>query len=179
VIRPLGAISMEGAIMRLLKLCTLLALLTVAASAAAEANPGKWDPAGAGFNLQIHLRPADGGPDKGFGVVKFRQPQDEDKIVYLDVRLRHLAPDHGYYLQRATDTTVDGECTGTNWLTLGQGPDPQVIATDDRGKGNAELFRDLAAVPTGMEFDIHFRVIDAIDGAVVLESACHQFAVRQ
>jgi hypothetical protein len=165
--------------MRLLKLVVLLATLTGAASAAAQAIPGDWNPDGARFNLVIHLRPAEGSPDKGFGLVKFRQPQDENKIVYLDVRLRHLAPDHGYYLQRATDTTVDGDCTGTNWLTLGQGLDPQAIATNDKGKGRAELFRDLAAVPTGTEFDIRFRVIDAVDGAVVLESACHQFAVRQ
>jgi hypothetical protein len=30
-----------------------------------------------------------------------------------------------------------------------------------------------------MEFDIHFRVIDAVTSAVALESACYQFTVSQ
>jgi hypothetical protein len=131
------------------------------------------------FNLEVVLRPAAGGPDKGFGLVKFRQPNDADKIVLLDVWVRDLLPNHSYRLQRAVDTNVDDNCTGTNWLTLGKGLVPEAITTDDRGTGRAELFRDLAAVPTGMEFDIHFRVIDDTTNAVVLESACYQFTVSQ
>jgi hypothetical protein len=157
--------------MRLLKLFALLATLTAAAVAAAQADPGR--------QLQAVLRPAAAGPDKGFGLVKFRQPKDENKIVYLDVWVRDLAPNHNYSLQRATDSNVNDDCTGTNWLTLGKGLVPAAIATDDRGTGRAALFRDLAAAPIGMEFDIHFRVIDAITAGVVLESGCYQFTVSQ
>jgi sugar lactone lactonase YvrE len=110
--------------------------------------------------------------------VKFRQPGDPAKIVYLNVRVRHLAPNHSYYLQRATDSDVNDDCTGTNWLTLGHGLEPVAITTDDRGNGRAALFRDLTAIPTGAQFDIHFRVIDAVSSAVVLESGCYQYTVR-
>ena len=111
--------------------------------------------------------------------MKFRQPNDVEKIVYLNVSVRNLTPNHSYYLQRATDTSVDDDCTGTNWLTLGRGLTPVAITTDDRGTGRAQLFRDLAAFPAGMQFDIHFRVIDADTTAVVLESGCYQFTVSQ
>jgi hypothetical protein len=166
--------------MRVLKLLALLAALTSAAAAAAQADVGPpWGPETPHFNLQAILRPAAGGPDDGFGLVKFRQPNDADKIVYLDVSVRNLAPNHSYYLQRATDTSVDDDCTGTNWLTLGRGLTLVAITTDDRGTGRAQLFRDLAAVPAGMQFDIQFRVIDAATTAVVLESGCYQFTVSQ
>ena len=166
--------------MRVLKLVALLAALTSAAAAAARADVGPpWGPETPHFNLQAILRPAAGGPDDGFGLVKFRQPNDAEKIVYLGVSVRKLAPDHSYYLQRATDTSVDDNCTGTNWLTLGRGLTPVAITTDDRGTGRAQLFRDLAALPTGMQFDIHFRVLDAATTAVVLESGCYQFTVSQ
>jgi hypothetical protein len=111
--------------------------------------------------------------------VKFRQPNDEDKIVYLEVWVRNLEPSHAYSLQRAVDTNVDDVCTGTNWLTLGRGPIPEAIETDDRDTGRAELFRDLLAIPDGTEFDIHFRVVDAATMGVVLESGCYQFTVSQ
>jgi hypothetical protein len=156
-------------IMRLLKLFALLVALTAAPAAAAQADD---------FNLNVDLRPAAGGPDDGSGSVKFRQPGDPDKVVYLKVRVRDLAPNHSYYLQRATDSNVNDECTGTNWLTLGQGLAPATIDTDRKGNGRAELFRDLSAIPTGARFDIHFRVIDAVSSAVVLESDCYQFTVR-
>jgi hypothetical protein len=39
------------------------------------------------------------------------------------------------------------------------------------------LFRDLAAAPTGSQFDIHFRVIDAVTSAPVLQSSCYRFTV--
>jgi hypothetical protein len=130
-------------------------------------------------NFNAVLQPAAAGPENGFGTVKFRQPEDENKIVYLKVRVEGLLPNHGYYLQRATDAAVDDDCTGTNWLTLGRGLVPVAIETDDTGQGRAVLFRDLAAVPEGTRFDIHFRVVDAITNAVVLVSDCHQFTVLQ
>jgi hypothetical protein len=91
---------------------------------------------------EVILRPVAGGPANGFGLVKFRQPKDADKIVYLDVWVRDLAPNHDYYLQRAVDANVDDICTGTNWLTLGQGLVPEAIVTDESGTGRADLFRD-------------------------------------
>jgi hypothetical protein len=93
--------------------------------------------------------------------------------------VRDLAPNHGFYLQRAVDTTVNDACTGTNWLTLGQGLVPAAIMTDETGTGRADLFRDLGAVAPGAEFDIYFRVIDAATSAVVLQSGCYQFVVSQ
>ena len=76
------------------------------------------------------------------------------------------------------DVILDGNCTGTNWLTLGFGLTPQSIFTDDKGDGGETLWRDLSAAPTGSIFDIHFRVIDAISGEIVLESDCYQYTVR-
>ncbi len=154
-----------------------VALTLLAAPALARADAGS--PATPNFNLEAILRSVAVGPDNGFGLVKFRQPRDADKIVYLDVWVRDLAPNHSYYLQRATDPNVDDDCTGTNWLTLGQGLVPQAIVTNEMGTGRANLFRDLAAVPLGMQLDIHFRVFDAATTAVVLQSACYQFTVRQ
>ena len=154
---------------RLLALFALLATLTAAGTASAFE----------GRNFNAVLQPAAGGPETGFGRVKFRQPEDENKIAYLKVRVEGLLPNHSYYLQRATDTAVDDNCTGTNWLTLGRGLVPAAIETDESGEGRAVLFRDLAAVPEGTQFDIHFRVVDATTNAVVLVSACYQFTVRQ
>ena len=132
-----------------------------------------WGPETPPFNIQVILR----NESHGFGHVKFRQPNDADKIVYLDVWVRDLAPNTGYRLQRAVDTTPDDDCTSQAWLTLGKGLTPQLITTDDRGTGREELFRDLAAVATGMLFDIHFRVIEDATGAVALTSECYQFVV--
>lgn len=135
-----------------------------------------WDPAKPKFNLNIVLRDVTGG--RGFGLVKFRQPKDADKIVYLDTWVRKLAPNHSYALQRAVDTVVDDNCTSTAWLTLGKGLVPQAITTDENGTSREQLFRDLAAVPEGSQFDIYFRVIDDATAAVVLESGCYQYTVR-
>jgi hypothetical protein len=139
----------------------------------AKAGP-PWGPEAPPFNLEVILRDVTGA---GFGHVTFRQPNNADKIVYLDTWVRDLAPNHGYLLQRAVDTALDGNCTGNVWLTLGRGLVPQAITTDDRGTGSADLFRDLAAVPTGSQFDIHFRVIDAVTLAPVLQSDCYRFTV--
>jgi hypothetical protein len=128
-------------------------------------------------NFLALLRPVPGKPAHGFGVVRFRQPHDAQKVAFLDVWTLGLAPNHSYSLQRATDTTVDDSCTGTNWLTLGRGAEPQAIETNELGFGRAHLFRDLAAFPDGMSFDIQFRLIDSISQEVVLVSSCHQFTV--
>ena len=142
----------------------------VAVGAHAEATPN--------FNVEVILRPAAGGPDNGFGLVKFRQPKDADKIVYLGTWVRGLEPDHSYVLQRAVDPP-DGDCTSDSWLPLGKGLVPQTIETDERGTGREELFRDLAAVATGTQFDIHFQVIDAVTGDPVLASGCYRFTVSE
>ena len=158
----------------------LVALTAVAAAATtADAVGPPWGPATPDFNLEVILRPVAAESDNGFGLVKFRQPKDADKIVYLDVWVRDLAANRSYNLQRATDTNVNDACTGTNWLTLGQGLVPQAITTDETGTGRADLFRNLSTIPLGTEFDIHFRVIDAVTSAVVLESACYQYTVSQ
>jgi len=68
---------------------------------------------------------------------------------------------------------------GPHGLTLGQGLAPQAITTDGRGTGRADLFRNLAFIALGTEFDIQFRVIDTTTSAVVLASACYQFTVSQ
>jgi hypothetical protein len=143
------------------------AVLTSGAYAAPETPP---------FNLEVILRDVDGG--KGFGHVTFRQRNDDTKVVFLDTWVRDLAPNHSYRLQRAVDQSLDGDCTSTAWLTLGRGLDPREIATDDRGTGREDLFRSLAAVATGTQFDIHFRVIDAMTLAPVLQSGCYRFTVR-
>lgn len=131
-------------------------------------------PANPNFNLEVILH----GDGNAFGLVKFRQDNDVAKIVDLDVWVRDLQPNHEYKLQRAVDTNLDGNCTGTAWLTLGKGLTPQSIFTDQTGTGRQDLFRNLAAFPSGATFDIHFQIIDAVTGAVVLSSDCYQFTVR-
>jgi hypothetical protein len=80
-------------------------------------------------------------------------------------------------LATITTAAVNDNCIGTNWLALGQGLAPRAITTDGRGTGRADLFRNLASIALGTEFDIHFRVIDATTSAVVLASGCYQFTV--
>ncbi len=139
-------------------------------------SASSWGPETPPFNDEVILRDVTG--NGGFGHVKFRQPNDADRIVNLDTWVRDLEPNATYRLQRATDTAINDDCTGTNWLTLGRGTAPQVITTDWRGTGRADLFRNLGTTAIGSTFDIHFRVIDA-SGAVVLESSCYQFVVTQ
>jgi hypothetical protein len=152
--------------MRLLKLFALLATLVAAAAAVAQADPGR--------NLQAVLRPAPAGPEKGFGLVEFRQPKDEQVVVHLDVWVRDLLPNHVYYLQRATDDP-DDDCDGTNWaMPPSLGP----ITTDATGTGRAALFRNLAPF-LGTEADIHFRIVEEQTATAVptLQSGCYQFTV--
>ena len=164
--------------MRLLPSVTLgvAALAASVFAVGAEAGP-PWGPETPPFNIEVILRDVTGGP--GFGHVEFRQPNDTEKIVYLDTWVRDLASNHAYRLQRAVDTTLDGNCprVETDWLTLGKGLVPQAITTDDRGTGREDLFRDLAAAPTGKQFDINFRVIDVGSSAPVLGSGCYRFTV--
>lgn len=129
-----------------------------------------WGPETPKFNLEVVLR------GNGFGLVKFRQPNDDVYIVQLDTWVRGLDPNTSYSLERAVDTTLDGNCTSTTWLRLGQGLSPFPIVTDDAGTGRASLFR---AVPpmAGVVFDIHFHVVNTATGAEVLASDCYQYTV--
>ena len=127
------------------------------------------------FNLEVILRPV--GSGDGFGHVKFRQANDDITRVDLGVWVRDLAPNTHYMLQRAVDTAVDDNCTGSSWLTLGEGTVPQDIITDDRGTANQDLFRVLPSTSIGTPFDIQFRVV-TMAGAPVLVSDCYQYYVR-
>ena len=108
-----------------------------------------WGPETPHFNLEVILR------GEGFGLVKFRQPNDDALIIHLDTWVRDLAPNTSYLLQRAVDVNIDDNCTSTAWLTLGKGLQPQSITTDANGTGREELFRSVEALPVGSEFDIH------------------------
>ncbi|HEU5250438.1 MAG TPA: hypothetical protein VFW15_10680 [Thermoanaerobaculia bacterium] len=146
----------------------------IAQSSLAE-DPLSWGPETPNFNLEVVLR----GEAVGFGLVKFRQPNDDVLVVHLDTWVRDLAPNTSYLLQRAVDVNVDDDCTSTAWLTLGKGAQAQSITTDETGAGREELFRSVAAFPVGSEFDIHFRVIEEATSAVVLTSRCYQFTISQ
>ena len=126
------------------------------------------------FNIEVILR-SDG---NGFGHVKFRQDNDAAKIISLETWVRDLEPNHEYQLQRAVDQILDGNCTGTSWLTLGKGLVAQSILTDNNGTGNEDLWRDVSSVSSGATFDIHFRIIDKASGAIVLTSDCYVYTVR-
>lgn len=144
------------------------------ASGEAALQPGPalqaWGPETPNLNLEVVLR------GDGFGLVKFRQPNDGEFVVHLDTWVRDLAPNTSYRLQRAVDATVDDECTSGDWLTLGQGLTPYAITTDETGTGRADLWRGVPPL-AGSEFDIHFRVIDDATGAVVLQSECYQYTI--
>ena len=129
------------------------------------------------YNLEVLLRPV--GSGDGFGHVKFRQAGNDDaQIIDLGVWVRDLAPNTEYLLQRATDMTLNGSCTGTNWLTLGKGPVPQSITTDETGTGREDLFR-IITNPAGSTFDIYFRIVRKDAPTVpVLTSECYQFSVK-
>lgn len=141
------------------------------ASAPGAVTPQAWGPETPQFNLEVVLK-----GESGFGLVKFRQPNDSDFVVYLDVWVRDLMPNTAYRLQRAVDATLDDTCASTDWLTLGQGLTPQAIVTDDAGIGRAALWRSVPPQP-GSRFDIHFRVIEAASGVPVLQSGCYEYAI--
>src|SRR6476646_3601168 len=108
-----------------------------ASSSSPELAASPWGPETPNFNLEVILR------GDGFGLVKFRQPNDDALIINLDTKVRDLEPNTAYVLQRAADTNLDGICSSTAWLTLGKGLVPQTITTDDRGAGEESLFRNV------------------------------------
>ena len=125
------------------------------------------------FQIQATLR------GDGFGLLKFRQEKNAaENIIDLDVWVRDLASNSSYSLQRATDTALDDMCTGSNWLTLGEGLTPMSIHTDNTGTGRAALWRDVSSIAAGTAFDIHFRVIDNSTTNVALQSDCYRFVIR-
>lgn len=126
------------------------------------------------YNLEVKLN----GDGNRSGHIHFRQDKDHAKIITLDTKVHHLEPNTEYLLQRAVDVNLDGNCTSTNWLTLGHGLQLQSILTDHNGNGNEELWRDISAIPSGTTFDIHFRVVNKLTLAVVLTSDCYQYTVR-
>src|SRR5437899_13094330 len=82
---------------------------SVSAGAPANAliSASSWGPETPPFNDEVILRDVTG--NGGFGHVKFRQPNDADRIVNLDTWVRDLEPNSGYQLQRATDANVNDE----------------------------------------------------------------------
>ena len=129
----------------------------------ANAEP-PWGPETPPFNLEVILRDVTGG--RGFGHVKFRQPNDADKIVFLDTWVRDLAPNHSYLLQRAVDTILDGSCTSTAWLTLG------------KGIGSARgSFRRRSRPTTEAPDERTCSGIDAMTLTPVLQSDCYRFTL--
>ena len=123
------------------------------------------------FNLTAVLK------GDGFGLLALRQEKNPtENILFMDVWVRSLLPNTSYDLQRAVDAPRDGVCTGTNWLSMGQGTAPQPILTDDKGTGRAELWRALP--PTVSPSDIHFRVVPTGTSQAVLHSDCYQLLLR-
>jgi len=132
-------------------------------------------PEGPHYNLDVILR---GRNWRSLGFVKFRQYQNETQMIHLDTWIYGLDPNTAYVLQRAVDTTLDRNCTSSDWLTLGKGLTPQTITTNSEGVGHEELFRSVAAIPVGTTFDIHFQIANAATGEVVLTSECYQYTVH-
>lgn len=172
--RHLGKRSLLAAAAALLVACSESPSAPLAATLETGPTFQMWGPETPSFNLEVVLR-GDGG---AFGLVRFRQPNDDLFVVHLDTWVRDLAPNTAYRLQRAVDPVIDDVCTSASgWLTLGQGLTPHAITTDERGTGRADLWRSVAAFPPGSQFDIHFRVIDDVTQAVVLQSECYQFTI--
>jgi hypothetical protein len=167
----LGSISLAGSIIVLAGCSPDTSSPT--GLAAPTQSSRQWGPETPNFNLEVILR------GDGFGLVKFRQPNDDALIINLDTRVRGLEPNTAYVLQRAADTNLDGICSSTSWLTLGKGLVPQTITTDDRGSGEESLFRNVGALGVGATFDISFRVVKVATSAVVLTSDCYRYTISQ
>jgi hypothetical protein len=134
------------------------------------------DDVGPHYNLDVKLHHVV--PGRGSGWLAFRQPQDNDLVVFLYVSVKHLAPGATYRFQRAADA-ADGVCPTTGWLTLGTLTAKELpFTTDERGNAFVALSRRLGDASEGMTFDITFRVIDA-SGATVLRSGCYQYTARR
>ena len=125
------------------------------------------------YDINVLLRAG----DRVEGLILFRQPDDGATTIFLETYLARLKPNHDYYLERAAQTLGLG-CVDTGWLRLGLGTVVTPIHTNWRGFGAATLYRTLPATLIGVSFDIHFHVVDAETGAVVLESNCRQYTVR-
>lgn len=140
-------------------------------------NARRWNPDHPNYNLNVLLFAAQ---PRCFalGFIKFRQNVDEPKVIHLDTKVLGLEPNTNYLLQRAVDTVLDADCTSTAWLTLGAGLDPLPITTNNKGFGEAEIFRSVAAIASGTTFDIHFQIIKESTSEVVLTSDCYQYTVR-
>jgi hypothetical protein len=134
------------------------------------------DPNAPNYNLNVLLLPT--AKCSGLGFIKFRQNVGEPQLIHLDTWVTGLEPNTNYLLQRAVDTTLDGNCTSSAWLTLGKGLDPFPIVTNKWGFGMAELFRSVSTIPVGSTFDIHFQIIKESTSEVVLTSDCYQYTVR-
>jgi hypothetical protein len=167
---PTRSIGLAGCILAVAA-CARDAGTITAPSMVARTN--QWGPESPPFNLEVVLR------GDGFGLVRFRQPNDEELVIHLDTWVRGLEPNTSYVLQRAAEANPDGVCTSTAWLTLGKGLVPQAITTDARGTGRESLFRSVAAFGVGASFDIQFRVVNVATGAVVLSSSCYQYTITQ
>jgi len=140
------------------------------------ADARRRDPNAPNYNLNVLLLPTE--RCSGLGFIKFRQNVGETQLIHLDTWIHGLEPNTNYVLQRAVDTTLDGNCTSTSWLTLGKGLDPFPITTNKWGFGKAELFRSVSTIPVGSTFDIHFQIIKESTSEVVLTSDCYQYTVR-
>lgn len=127
------------------------------------------------FNLNIFFS---GSKPSMCGFVEFRQQTDNAQFIHLDTWVHGLEPSTNYLLQRAVDTTLDGDCSSTDWLTLGKGMTPQSITTDGSGDAYVELYRSVAAIAVGTTFDIHFQIIKESDSSVILTSDCYEYTVR-
>ena len=162
---------MKKSLFQLLVMPVVIIMITIAMGSCKKSNTEvALDPR---FNLDVILKGT-----QGSGSVKFRQDSDTSKIITLITELHNMLPNHEFKLQRAVDTTIDGNCTGTAWLTLGKGLQPQSIFTDGDGTGTQNLWRSVAALASGTRFDIHFQITDAVTSAVVLTSDCYQYTVR-
>jgi len=155
--------------------CTETTLAGPLPRSSASFSGQPWGPETPHFNDELILRAPGGGG--ALGHVKFRQPNDDQLRINLDVTVRGLAPNTHYQLQRAVDTN-DGNCTSTAWLTLGKGSVAQDIVTDDNGNGSESLFRVLAT-PIGTRFDIHMQIVVAGTSTAVLTTGCYEFTVSR
>ena len=131
------------------------------------------DPTVPAFDLNVHLS----GADDAEGLIKFRQPDDGVMTIFLHTRVEGLTPNHDFYLRRAALALGSG-CVDGGWLTLGLGTVVTPIHTDEEGEGRADLFRSLPASIAGKSFDIHFQIVDAVSGAVVLQSKCLAYSAN-
>src|SRR5947199_10560805 len=75
-------------------------------------SASSWGPETPPSNNEISLRDVTG--NGGVGHVKFRQPTDADRNVYLDPSVRDLKPSTELRLQRTTAVNVNDVHTGTN-----------------------------------------------------------------